>query len=73
MLEEYAKEAVAVLVAGLRSEDEKTRIIAAKDILDRRHGKAAQGIILSGDPNNPVVTRVEEVIVDPADRSPEGL
>jgi hypothetical protein len=73
MLEEYAKEAVAVLVAGIRSEDEKTRILAAKDILDRRHGKAAQGITLSGDETAPLITRIERVIVHASDKDGSGI
>ena len=74
MLEEYAREAVAVIVAELRSEDAKQRLAAAKDVLDRRYGRASQSIELGNKDGQPfAITRIEEVIVDPADRSPAGI
>jgi hypothetical protein len=37
---------------------------ALKELGDRIEGKPAQGIILSGDSENPVLARIERVIVD---------
>lgn len=38
---------------------------AIKEIGDRLDGKVMQQVELSGDPDNPVATRVEMVVVDP--------
>lgn len=39
---------------------------AWREVADRMDGKPAQGVTLSGDPEKPLVTRVERVIVDHA-------
>ena len=40
---------------------------ALKELGDRIEGKSAQSVIVSGDEDNPLVTRVERVIVNPKD------
>jgi len=40
---------------------------AIREIGDRLDGKVMQQVELSGDPDNPVASRVEMVIVDPSD------
>lgn len=46
------------------SETDGTRVAAIKEILDRGYGKATQ--IIGGDENSPLVTRIENVIIDHA-------
>ncbi len=43
-------------------------IQALKEVGDRLDGKPAQQVQLSGDADAPIVTRVEQVIVDPASK-----
>lgn len=38
---------------------------AWREIADRMDGKPAQSVAVSGDPDAPLVTRIERVIVDP--------
>ncbi len=38
---------------------------ALQMLADRLDGKAAQSVTISGDADNPLVTRIESVIVDP--------
>jgi hypothetical protein len=39
---------------------------AIRELADRLDGKAAQSMTLAGDPERPLVQRIENVIVDPA-------
>lgn len=41
-------------------------VAAIKEVGDRLDGKVMQQVELSGDPENPVASRVEMVIVDPS-------
>lgn len=43
--------------------------LAFDKVADRLDGKAQQGITHSGDPNAPIISRVEQVVVDPRDSS----
>ena len=73
LLEEHALEAVGVLLTAMRSDDEKTRIVAAKEVLDRKYGKAAQSVTLGGDPDAPLINRIERVIVHTTDKDRSGI
>jgi len=42
---------------------------AIRECGDRMDGKAQQGITLADDENKPLVCRIEQVIVDPKDKS----
>lgn len=55
---------LAELMKG--AESEQAQVAAAKELLDRAYGKAAQP--LTGDAENPIaiLSRIERVIVDPA-------
>lgn len=46
---------------------------AWQEIACREDGKPAQSVTIGGDPDNPFIQRIEEVIVDPADRSTQGV
>ena len=59
------EEAIAVIIECLHDEDKKIALKAAEILLDRGHGKAAQSMTVSGDPDAPLVTRIERAIVDP--------
>ena len=54
------------LADKLIEEAEKGNIVALKELGDRLDGRAAQSLQISGDPDKPLITRVEQVIVDPA-------
>ena len=73
LLEEHAVEAVNVIVQGMRSDDEKTRLSASKEVLDRKYGKAAQSLTVAGDADSPLVTRIERVIVHSTNPDRSGI
>lgn len=60
----HGKDAIAVLVALLKSKDERSRLAAAQAILDRGYGKPSQPI--GGDADNPLqvmlASRLEDAI-----------
>lgn len=59
----HSKEAVEILIGIARkSESDAARVSAAKEILDRGHGKPTQPI--SGDDAAPPIRLIERVIVD---------
>lgn len=65
---EYTTEAVDTLVSVMRDgQSEKARVSAAKELLDRAHGRPAQAIIGGGenDPAIRVITEIRRSIVDP--------
>ena len=68
----HTEQALAVLVAGMVSDDEKIRIVAAKELLDRGYGKPAQPIGGSED-LPPVLTTVERIIIDSATADSTGV
>jgi hypothetical protein len=49
-------------------ESESTQQQAAKDLLERGYGKPPQDITVGGDPDKPIVHKIEFVIVDPPNR-----
>lgn len=64
----YTTEAVDTLVTVMRDgPSEKARVSAAKELLDRAHGRPAQAII-GGNEDDPairVITEIRRSIVDP--------
>lgn len=61
----HGAEAIALLWTLARtSETDGTKVAAIKEILDRGYGKATQ--IIGGDADAPIVTRIENVIIDHA-------
>lgn len=59
----HGPEAIGLLwLLARTSETDGTRVAAIKEILDRGYGKATQ--IIGGDANAPIVTRIENVIID---------
>lgn len=68
LLEEHALEAVNVILTAMRSDDEKMRVQAAKEVLDRKYGKPAQTIDHGNKDGEPFETlsRIERAIVDPS-------
>jgi hypothetical protein len=50
------------------SENESIQRESAKDLLERGYGKPMQEVMLGGDPDKPIVHRIERVIVDAKDR-----
>ncbi len=42
---------------------------AVKELADRLDGKVAQSLTLGGDPDNPIVARIERLLVNPSDES----
>ena len=65
--------ALNALADKLLTKAEEGDMSALKELGDRLDGKAAQSVTIGGDADNPLLHRIEEVIVDPADRSPQGL
>lgn len=61
------------LASKLLDRAEEGDLGALRELGDRLDGKPAQSVTVAGDPDNPLVQRIEEVIVDPTDRSPQGL
>jgi hypothetical protein len=57
----------------LLDQAEEGNIVAMKEIGDRLDGKAAQ--VLAGDPDNPltVISKIERLIVDPANTDSQGI
>lgn len=47
------------------------RVSAAINLLDRDEGKPAT--VVAGDADRPIVTRIERVIIDPANRDSAGI
>jgi hypothetical protein len=63
----HSKEAVEILIGIARkSESDAARVSAAKELLDRAHGKPTQPI--AGDDSAPPIQMIERVIVDPANK-----
>lgn len=64
----HTPEALNTLVSVMQaSESDAARVSAAKELLDRAHGRPAQAII-GGDENDPairVITEIRRSIVDP--------
>lgn len=56
----HTDEAIAALVAGLQSNDERIRIAAATALLDRAYGKPTQAI--AGDPELPPVIPHQAIV-----------
>ena len=61
------KEALDELAEKLLSLCDEGDLQALKELGDRIEGKAAQSVVVSGDDENPLVTRVERVIVNAKD------
>ncbi len=47
-----------------KSESDAARVAAIKELLDRGHGKSRQPVDVGGDPDAPIIHRIERVIVD---------
>lgn len=63
---QYGPEAIERLAALMRGEDERVAAAASQALLDRGYGKAAQVVHGAGDDGEHIViSRIEEVIVDP--------
>ena len=64
-MRKYAREALDMLFDLAKgAESEAVRVSAIKELLDRGFGKSGA---LSADPAQPVLTRIERVIVDSKD------
>ena len=60
------KEALDELAESLLAKCDQGDMAALKELGDRLDGRPGQAIVLGGDPDAPIVTRVERAIVDPA-------
>jgi hypothetical protein len=49
---------------AFKGESDTARIAAIKELLDRGYGKVSQPIDVGGDPDKPIIHRIERVIVD---------
>ena len=54
-LQKHGDELVEALLKLARSDDEKVRLGAIKECLDRGWGKPAQAVQIKGDPDSPVI------------------
>ena len=61
------KKALDVLAEELLVKCDDGDISALKELGDRIEGKSAQSVIISGDEDAPLVTRIERVIQNPED------
>lgn len=60
---QYTEEAVNILASIARSsESDAARVAAAKELLDRGHGRAPQAMTVSGDAENPLNTKHEVIV-----------
>lgn len=57
LAKQYTTEAIERLLFWMRSDKEKASVSACIAILDRGHGKPAQALNLSGDPENPIESK----------------
>jgi len=59
--QKYTAESIQVLATIMKTgESEQARIAAARELLDRAHGKPAQSVAVGGDPNN--TTPIRQII-----------
>lgn len=63
-LEPYTEKLKELALAG--------EITALRELFDRIDGKPSQQVQLQGDPDQPLVARLERVIVDPNQEKPSG-
>ena len=65
----HTEAALAVLVKVATSGESETAIVsAANSILDRGYGRPRQAVEVGGNPENPLVARIERVIIRPANQ-----
>jgi hypothetical protein len=63
----HTEAAIMVLANALGDENVKNQITAAKELLDRGYGRAAQSVEIGSDPEKPLLLQeVIRRIVDPA-------
>lgn len=58
--QKHWKRALAILVEGMDSTDARTRIAAAKELLDRGFGKAAQSVEVASSAGQPFMVVIGE-------------
>lgn len=64
----HTKLALSVLASVAEaSESDSARVSAATALLDRGYGKPRQAVEVGGEQDNPIVHRIERMIVDTAD------
>lgn len=62
----YAPQVIARLAhLALNAESETAQIAAGRELLDRGFGKATQPVSGGADGENPILHRIERVIIDP--------
>lgn len=67
---EYTQESIERLVFWMRSDNPKASVGASISLLDRGYGKPAQMIHGPGeDGEHTLITKIQEVIIDPQHRS----
>jgi hypothetical protein len=70
---QYDELALATLAEIAReSESASARVSASVALLDRAHGKPSQTLAVGGDEDNPLVHRIERIIVRPNPENTDG-
>lgn len=72
MAREHTEKAIQVLVNQLDSPKDETKFKAASELLSRGWGKPQEFVELSGDEENPLLTKIE-VVLKRADNNPGSV